>query len=274
MNRRVRFATLCAVAVMLAACGDPTPVDHNAPVASVPVGVLGGDTSELGELGAADGDRVLQLDGANFAWLVSLPHAEFEPVMLAAPGNGLSGADAMQTVDLVALVGSGFVTERMSLEPVGLLQLDGRTLNPMLQHGYTRILGITDANMLGVVHRDAYQRTLFHGALQAGPGVVEDGALDISERDLDRPKYFRAFVALCEDRTLIGASLIPTNLRTLGARLLEYFDANALACDEVVNLAGDREALLMRRGAAGDVRYQGDPSTHKVALLAFRRRSS
>ena len=77
-----------------------------------------------------------------------------------------------------------------------------------------------------------------------GPGIVERGKLDISERDLERPKYFRTFVATCATRTLIGASQAPMHLHTLGKRLLAYLKEVDLGCDEVVNLAGDREVIL------------------------------
>ena len=63
---------------------------------------------------------------------------------------------------------------------------------------------------------------MFTSALQVGPGIVERGKLDISERDLERPKYFRTFVATCATRTLIGASQAPMHLHTLGKRLLAY----------------------------------------------------
>ena len=268
----VRALLVTATAWVVAACSE-APVDLSAPVQSLPIGVLGAEPIASEQLADTERANLLNHDGAPYAWILRFEHDTHEPLLLAAPETGLSGAAAFADDGIEALVGSGFVTEVASLEPVGLLQLDGRTLNPLLQHGYTRILGIADGNTLGVLHRDAYQREIFHAALQAGPGVIEAGALDISERDLARPKYFRAFVVLCDDSTLIGASLEPTHLRTLGERLLTYFESRGLACSEVVNLAGDREALLMRRHNDGRVLYQGDPNTHKVALIAFRRRS-
>ena len=89
------------------------------------------------------------------------------------------------------------------------------------------------------------------------------------ERDLARPKYHRSFLALCADRWLVGVTLGPTNLRTLGQALLSHFNAASLDCPEVVNFAGDRQALLMIRAADGTL-YHGDPKTYKVSLLGFR----
>ena len=53
------------------------------------------------------------------------------------------------------------------------------------------------ADGLGVVASREYHHGMFESAMQVGPGVVERGLLDISERDLARPKYFRTFVGTC-----------------------------------------------------------------------------
>jgi hypothetical protein len=203
--------------------------------------------------------------------LLDIASAQMEPVLVANPGQGLSALDALTSKQFDIVVGSGFVTELHSLQPVGLLQVNGNTLSPTQTHGYTRILGINDKGM-GVVHKNAYQRDLFHSALQAGPGIIEEGQLDISERDLQRPKYFRSFVAVCEDRWLAGISLTPRHLRTLGAQLLEFFTAQNWHCKDVVNLAGDRQAVLLVSLGDGRTAYHGDPNTHKVSLLGFRSR--
>ncbi len=192
----------------------------------------------------------------------------FEPVLLTSPGNGISALTALQENSATLVIGSGFVTEAHSLAPVGLLQHEGTVLNPVQVHGYTRILGINDDG-IGVVHRKDYQRGLFHSAIQAGPGIVEAGELDISERDLRRPRYFRSFVAVCRDRWIAGVSLEPAHLRTLGVLFLEHAQARSLACTEVVNLAGDRQAVLVAATSAGRVFTHGDPHTHKLSLIGF-----
>ena len=204
--------------------------------------------------------------------LIELEPAKFEPVLIAKPGTGISSADALRQQGLAVVLGSGFVAELRGLEPVGLLQVQGETLNPVQGYGYTRILGINDQG-IGVVHRDRYQRDLFHSALQAGPGIIEKGKLDISEADLRRPKYFRSFMAVCANRWVAGVSLAPTHLRTLGQTLTAFFEAANWQCDDVVNLAGDRQAVLLV--ATGDEAfvYHGDPETYKASLFGFRSQS-
>ena len=201
--------------------------------------------------------------------LLEIDPTLMEPVLLGMPRQGISARDALEDRNLAAVIGSGFVSELNSLEPVGLLQADGQTLSPVQVHGYTRILGINDAGM-GVVHRRAYQRNLFHSALQAGPGVIEQGELDISQRELKRPAYFRSFVAVCERRWLAGVSLAPTHLHTLGKTLMAHFRKQNWRCDDVVNLAGDRQAVLVLKTGDGAQMHHGDPDTYKVSLLGFR----
>ena len=273
---------LALSAVVLQGCSDDPAAGHtdNSPANQLPTGMLSNSAQTDGADARVDMQTVLSqslpegvqasLIGANDQQLLllQLDPEQLEPVLLGAPGEGLSAQQALERHRLQVLIGSGFVSELHSLQPVGLLQLEGATLNPVQSHGYTRILGIND-NGMGVVHKEAYQRGLFHSALQVGPGIVEDGKLDISERDLQRPKYFRSFVAVCEDRWLVGVSLTPTHLRTLGQTLLEHFAQQSWQCAEVVNLAGDRQAVALVRTAA-DVFYHGDPHTYKASLLGFR----
>lgn len=200
--------------------------------------------------------------------LIELDAATFDPALVGEPQTGTSAQQALVDHDFVVVVGSGFVSELKGLEPVGLLQVQGQTLSPVQMYGYTRILGINDDG-IGVVHRDAYQRDLFHSALQVGPGIIEQGKLDISERDLERPEYFRSFLAICADRWIAGASMAPTHLRTLGRTLEDFFQAAQWRCDDVVNLAGDRQAVLLVSTADHTVIYHGDPNTYKASLLGF-----
>jgi len=172
---------------------------------------------------------------------------------------------------LSVVLGSGFVAELRGLEPVGLLQVQGMTLSPLQGYGYTRILGINDHG-IGVVHRDRYQRDLFHSAMQVGPGIIEQGKLDISEADLQRPEYFRSFLGICADRWVAGVSMAPTHLRTLGQTLTRFFAESGWQCNDVVNLAGDRQAVLLLATGDQTVIYHGDPTTYKASLLGFRSR--
>ncbi len=220
---------------------------------------------------ASEGISVFSIADADVSVIALRVDLEvLEPVVLGGEADGITAAGALAEVR--AVVGSGFVAEINSLDPVGLLQLEGRTLSPVQPHGYTRILGLRRQGLGVVGHRD-YHRGMYHSALQAGPGIVEAGLLDISERDLKRPRYLRAFVATCGPVAVVGATLRPMHLFTLGQRLLAWFAEAGLACDEVVNLAGDREAVLALASRDGSrFAYVGHPQTAKASLLGFRRR--
>ena len=271
MKRLVTFS----VALLLAAACQEAPESENGSASTVPVGFeprLTATADWLEELSSSLPEhlrpRVIGV-GDERLLLMELAAAAFEPSLIVAPGEGISAAQALERDDLTLVIGSGFVTEAHSLEPVGLLQHEGTALSPVQVHGYTRILGINDQG-LGVIHRKDYQRDLFHSALQVGPGIVEAGQLDISERDLKRPRYFRSFVAVCEDSWMIGVSLAPTHLRTLGELLLADAAAREAGCDEVVNLAGDRQAVLAVALPENRSFAHGDARTYKVSLLGFR----
>ena len=220
--------------------------------------------------------HLIELDGEPSMLVLEIDLTLFEPVLVGIgidTPEGISAGDAITRFDLSLVIGSGFVTELNSLSPVGLLQINGSVLSELQRYGYTRILGVRSEG-IGVVASREYHTGMFESALQVGPGIVEEGLLDISERDLQRPEYFRTFVATCGTRTLIGASQVPMHLHTLGKRLLEYLAEVDLSCDEVVNLAGDREVLLAM--AADDhsrLVYFGHLNTAKASLLGFRRRS-
>ena len=268
---------------VVVACSDPE-TGPSAPseralsgLAQGPTPRIGEDALALDELGdafqslAMEGVSVVSIAEADAAVIALRVDLEvMEPVLLGGASGGITAAGALAEVQVV--VGSGFVAEVSSLDPVGLLQLEGRTLSPVQPHGYTRVLGIRPQGLGVVGHRD-YHRGMYDSALQAGPGIVEAGLLDISERDLKRPRYLRAFVATCGPVAVVGASLRPMHLFTLGQRLLAWFDEAGLACDEVVNLAGDREALLALASNDGSrFAYVGHPLTAKASLLGFRRR--
>ena len=220
----------------------------------------------------SDGVSVLSIADADASVIALLVDLEvMEPVLLGGKPDGITAAGVVGG-RAQAVVGSGFVAEVSSLDSVGLLQVQGRTLSPVQPHGYTRILGVRPEGLGVVGHRD-YHRGMYDSALQAGPGIVEAGLLDISERDLKRPRYLRAFVATCGPVAVVGATLRPMHLFTLGQRLLAWFTQAGLACDEVVNLAGDREAVLALASSDGSrFAYVGHPLTAKASLLGFRRR--
>jgi len=219
--------------------------------------------------------HLVDLEGQPALLLLDIDLGRFEPVLVGTDGGkrpGVSAAEAITAFELDVVIGSSFVSELHSLAPVGLLQIEGNIISELQSHGYTRVLGVR-ADGLGVVASREYHRGMFDSAMQVGPGVVEQGKLDISERDLERPKYFRTFVGTCGNKAIIGASLVPMHLYTLGQRFLEYVHAIGERCDEVVNLAGDREAVLAMTAAnRARMAYFGHAQTAKAALLGFRRR--
>jgi len=246
---------------------------ENLPSGVQPDGRLGDFRSALSEP-LATGLRAIIIDQEGHPLLLlELDPQRFEPVFIGAVNTGISAQEALDANNLSVVIGSSFVTELHSLQPVGLLKINGTTLSPLETYGYTRVLGVNEQGM-SVVHKRDYQPTLFHSALQAGPGIIEQSQLDISEQDLQRPKYFRSFVAICENRWLAGISLGPANLRTLGQTLLEFIRESEWQCPEVVNLAGDREAVALIRTASNLTLFHGNPASRKAGLLGFRSRSN
>lgn len=275
MKLHTRALLLACVLLGQAGCDEPPAPRTGTPAASVPFGSLPEPVDDLRRRLADPGVDGLTThfvaSGDGELLLLEFDPAKFDPILIGAPRTGTSAEEALHDNDLTAVLGSGFVAELHGLDPVGLLQVQGRTLSPVQGHGYTRILGINDQG-IGVVHRNDYQRDLFHSALQAGPGIIEQGELDISEADLQRPKYFRSFLAVCDVRWVAGVSLAPAHLRTLGQTLEDFFEASQWQCDDVVNLAGDRQAVLLLATGDETVVYHGDPRTYKASLLGFRSR--
>ncbi|NOX52160.1 MAG: phosphodiester glycosidase family protein [Gammaproteobacteria bacterium] len=275
MKTTYRIAATCLTTVLLAllltGCDATAPTlkndgQHHQPVVS---SLFFEQVQNIQKPGLST--QLLQADAESDVdvLLIVLDANAYDPYLVAAPGKGVSVQTAMNEQSLEVIIGSGFVSELHSLEPVGLLQFEGSILSAVQRHGYTRILGINDSG-LGVVHRKNYQRGIFHSALQTGPGIVENGKLDISVRDLQRPKYYRSFIAVCEANWVLGVSLQPMNLRPIGERLLAFFATSNMVCDDVVNLAGDREAVIAIRHADQPLLFHGDPETYKVSMLGFR----
>ncbi|MGI9328298.1 MAG: hypothetical protein ACR2PZ_23985 [Pseudomonadales bacterium] len=204
--------------------------------------------------------------GAAIALVVELSLEQFMPVLLAQDGS-TDGIAALTTEGATVVLGSPFVAEFSPLQPLGLLQLDGRLVSELQPHGYTRVLGLR-SDSVGVVGRGEFHRGLFDAALQVGPGIIENGRLDISTRELKLPAYYRTFLVSCGSQILVGASTQPLHLRTLGEALLAFAQSQGLSCDEAVNLSGDREVLLAVRNSREAVIY-GNPRVKKTALIGF-----
>lgn len=254
--------------------GKPQQPAPNEPAQSMPFGMLPASSSGLDELidtlNAAGADlRRIGEPNHSKALLVNLPSDAYTPAVLHQPG-GISAEQALNAAGVAVVVGSGFATNPRSLTPVGLLIVNGDRVSEVQPHGYTRLLNISN-NTIQVDHRSTSQAERIDHALQLGPGIVEEGRLDISERDLKRPRYFRSFVAVCATRWVVGISLEPVNLHSLGKSLVEHFDQQGMRCTDVVNMAGNHQAILAMKTADG-IFYHGEVSTPKVSLLGFSAR--
>ena len=206
---------------------------------------------------------------APLAVVVTVNLETHEPVLVAAE-EGTDGVALLTTGGADVVLGSAFVAEFSPLQPLGLLQVNGALRSELQPHGYTRVLGFSEGRV-GVVGRGSYHRGLFESALQVGPGIIEQGQLDISERELKLPAFFRTFLMHCGERVVVGASTRPIHLRNLGTGLLDFAAEQGLQCDEAVNLSGDREVLLGIRNATQAV-VLGNPRVKKTALIGFRPR--
>ena len=267
-EKLVRCAACFAALLLLSACDTaPPPAQAVAPATTLPSGALPQRDMPFQAL-LTETPFTSRILGDGELLVIEVPPGEYAPELVASPATGISPRQAMQQQALALLIGSGFVMDPRSYEPIGLLQQQGQLLSEVQPHGYTRILGIRDER-LEVIHRNEFDPARFSSALQAGPGVVENFALDISERDLQRPKFFRSFVAVCDGMWLAGISLKPTNLHTLGKLVLADIAHRSYRCKDLVNLAGDRQAVLMLRQQDGTLLYHGDPDAAKVTLLGF-----
>ena len=269
------------LALLLAGCDEPAP-RFDAPLASgvltLPVRAsqrFDAMMSTGGLVAAFQGGGgridVETADDNDTLLLAHVPHAHFEPVILGVETRPL---DALVDDGYTLVVGSGFVSVFDPVSPLGLLQLNGDVRSEITPHGYTRVLGVGDGE-LSIIGRRDYHPGLFESAIQVGPGVVEKGRLDIVPRERELPSYIRAFVATCSDRWIGGIAQAPMHLYDVGATLVAYFEANGLDCDELVNLSGDREALLaLISDDRQSIAYFGNPTLPKASVVAFRERTT
>ena len=219
------------------------------------------DATSSGEDGATQGSADIVL--------AQLPAASFDPRIL---GPGVAPAAALADEGQTLVLGSGFVSVLDPVAPLGLLQVEGAVLSEITPHGYTRVLGVRDGSErhIAIVGRNDFHQGMFESAIQVGPGIIEGGLLDISPRERKLPTYVRAFVASCSDRWIVGITQVPMHLIDVGERLLGFFAAEEIACDEVVNLSGDREALLaVMSEDRRSITYFGNPTLPRASLLAF-----
>ena len=272
-------AVCLLLAFLIAGCEEPAP-RFDAPLASGVITLPMLDTqrfdammSPAGLAAALQGTSAVAVDtpGTDSTLVVAhVLHARFEPVILGVDTTALG---ALIDGGYTLVVGSGFVSVFDPVSPLGLLQLNGEVRSELTPHGYTRILGVRDGE-LSIIGRRDYHRGLFESAIQVGPGVVEKGKLDIRPGERELPAYIRAFVATCADRWLAGIAQSPMHLYDVGASLVAYFEKTGLVCDELVNLSGDREALLALISAdRRSIAYFGNPTLPKASVVAFRQRA-
>ena len=275
----MRVATVVVLCAYMAACDPAKEVSQRqAPATSLPA-VLVSDSGTRPMAAAAWPDLLCELadgiDGASChrvgdgAMALELDHQRFEPVIAGVGNRSRGGVTARGQISsgMRVVLGSGFVSEFRPIAPLGLLQIEGAVVSELSNHGYTRIIGLRDG-VLDIIGRADYHRGLFTSAMQVGPGVVEHGKLDISERELNLPEHFRAFVARCDASTLVGITLKPMHLYDLGGDLVATFEAAGLDCAEVANISGDLEALLAV-GSGERVLYIGNPDSPKASLIGW-----
>ena len=277
----MRVATIVALCAFVTACDPAQEVSpHQAPATSLPAMlVLENETRPVAA--AAWSDLLCEfakgMDGASChrvgdsAVALELDHQHFEPVIVGVGDRSRGGVTARGQVSsgMRVVLGSGFVSEYRPIAPLGLLQIEGNVVSELSNHGYTRIIGLRDG-VLDIIGRADYHRGIFTSAMQVGPGVVERGKLDISERELNLPAHYRAFVVRCDASTLAGITLKPMHLFHLGGDLLATFEARGLNCTEVANISGDLEALLAV-GSGAQTLYIGDPDSPKASLIGWER---
>ena len=275
----MRVATVVVLCAYMAACDPVKEVSQRqAPATSLPA-VLVSDSGTRPVAAATWPDLLCELadgiDGASChrvgdgAMALELDHQRFEPVIAGVGNRSRGGVTARGQISsgMRVVLGSGFVSEFRPIAPLGLLQIEGAVVSELSNHGYTRIIGLRDG-VLDIIGRADYHRGLFTSAMQVGPGVVELGKLDISERELNLPEHFRAFVARCDASTLVGITLKPMHLYDLGGDLVATFEAAGLDCAEVANISGDLEALLAV-GSGERVLYIGNPDSPKASLIGW-----
>ena len=276
----MRIAIVVVLCAHMTACGPVKEVSpRQSPATSLPAVLVSDETRPV--ISAEWPDLLCDLadgiDGASChrvgdgAMALELDHAFFEPVIAGVGNRSRGGVTARGQISsgMEIVLGSGFVSEFRPIAPLGLLQIDGTVVSELSNHGYTRILGLRDG-VLDIIGRADYHRGLFTSAMQVGPGVVELGKLDISERELKLPAHFRAFVARCDASTLVGITLKPMHLYDLGGDLLATFEATGINCTEVANVSGDLEALLAVQSGERSL-YIGDPDSPKASLIGFRK---
>ncbi len=277
----MRVATVVVLCAYMAACDPVKEVSQRqAPATSLPA-VLVSDSGTRLVAAATWPDLLCELadgiDGASChrvgdgAMALELDHQHFEPVIAGVGNRSRGGVTARGQISsgMRVVLGSGFVSEFRPIAPLGLLQIEGAVVSELSNHGYTRIIGLRNG-VLDIIGRADYHRGLFTSSMQVGPGVVEHGKLDISERELNLPEHFRAFVARCDASTLVGITLKPMHLYDLGGDLVATFEAAGLDCAEVANISGDLEALLAVRSGER-VLYIGNPDSPKASLIGWER---
>ena len=278
----MRVATVVALCALATACDTAKDTSQRqTPATSLPALLFSdGDTRPVTSMSWPNllSDLADGIEGASChlvgdsAVALELDHQRFEPVIVGVGNRSRGGVTARDQIasGMGVVLGSGFVSELRPIEPLGLLQIDGAVVSELSNHGYTRVIGVRDG-ILDIIGRADYHRGLFTSAMQVGPGVVELGKLDISERELNLPAYFRAFVARCDASTLVGITLKPMHLYRLGGDLLATFQATGLNCAEVANISGDLEALLAVR-SGGRTLYIGDPDSPKASLIGWEQK--
>ena len=236
--------------LVLGCAEEPAP-RFDAPLASgvlmLPLGAnqrFDARLSAGGLLAAMEGHGALGVEADAVGAEIVLAHLPRGAYRAAILGDGVSAYDALATAGHSVVVGSGFVSVFNPVRPLGLLQLQGDVMSDAAPHGYSRVLGAKDDD-LRVIPREDFHPGLFDSAIQVGPGIVQEGKLDILQRERKLPPHIRAFVATCSDRWLAGVAHAPMHLYDLGERLLGLLRGESTA------LRRSGESLRRPRSVAG-----------------------
>jgi uncharacterized protein YigE (DUF2233 family) len=165
-------------------------------------------------------------------------------------------------------LGSGFVKSFSSLEPLGLLIIDGKELNPINNRGYSQIVGVSQGKLriLSLSDYKAFELE-FEGAFQTGPGLIENGKIVV------RPKekfYRRSWLALCEAKVLAGVTLEPVSLFSLAAFIADPELNGGFHCQRAVNLAGGGSEVLVIKADDGLITSFGNQRRRQASYVIFR----
>jgi hypothetical protein len=236
------------------------------------------DASPIGTSGGAD-VTVVELHAPSplnsVLTVVRVLKSGFSPSIVGVTRSqpaGHSVLGALKRGQFEVLLAGGFMEALVPPTPVGLLVIDGQTINRVNPKGYSTILAVRDGSLY-LVPRDSLGFEAVDGALQTGPRLIENGQVTIYPTEPEsRPAATRAFVGFQEDgEILLGITHDPVHLYHLATYLAAPPDSRVLPCYDAVNLCGGGvEALAV--AVEDSVVSLGNASLRQASMLGFRRK--